>query len=135
MSSFAIITGRFLLGLYFLIPGLAKIFAPASQLELMQAQGIAAAQPLLLFAGISSSIGALALMSGRFVKFAAYGLALYVLLVNVMIHPFWNIESETQNFFKNLGILSGLLVLGGYAPARWPTPQGWWESDAAAKRG
>ena len=28
------------------------------------------------------------------------------------------VERETQNFFKNLGILAGLLVLAGQAPAR-----------------
>jgi putative oxidoreductase len=108
--------------------------APVSQLDLMKAQGIVFAQPLLLFAGVSSILGGLALMSGRYVKLAAYGFVLYVLLVNVMIHPFWVLEGETQNFFKNLGIMSGLLVLAGYAPARWLSRRGWWKSDAAIAR-
>jgi len=119
------------LGFYFLLPGIAKIMAPGSQLELMEAQGIAYAQPLLLFAGVSSVLGAVALMSGRYVKLAAYGFVVYILLVNVLIHPFWIIESEKQNFFKNLGIMSGLLVLAGYAYLRWPSYKDWWKSDAA----
>jgi putative oxidoreductase len=127
----SIIIGRFLLGLYFLVPGLAKIFANGSQLQLMEARGIPDAYPLLMFAGVSSLLGAAALMSGRYVKLAAYGFVIYVLLVNVLIHPFWIIEAETQNFVKNLAIMSGLLVLAGHAQFRWPSLSNWWKSDAA----
>lgn len=131
MSSLSIVIGRFLLGLYFLLPGIAKIIAPGSQLQLMEAQGIPFAHPLLLFAGVASLLGAAALMSGRYVKLAAYGFVMYVLLVNVLIHPYWIVEGEKQNFFKNLGIMSGLLVLAGYTQLRWPALKGWWKSDAS----
>jgi putative oxidoreductase len=127
----SIIIGRFLLGLYFLVPGIAKIFDNTSQLLLMEARGIPDAYPLLVFAGVSSLLGAAALMSGRYVKLAAYGFVVYVLLVNVLIHPFWIIEAETQNFVKNLAIMSGLLVLAGHAQFRWPSLGNWWKSDAA----
>ena len=49
----------------------------------------------------------------------ALGLAIMVLLINVSLHDFWNVyedvnaERETQNFFKNLGIFAGLLLLAG----------------------
>ena len=134
MSNISILIGRFLLGLYFLVPGIAKIMAPADQLAMMEAQNIPLAQPLLWFAGISSIIGGLALMSGRYVRLAAYGFVVYILLVNVMIHPFWVIESEMQNFIKNLGIAAGLLVLAGYANMRWPARAGWWKSDASVTK-
>ena len=73
-------------------------------------------------------------MTGRYVKLAAYGFVIYVLLVNIMIHPFWIIESELQSFVKNLGIMSGLLVLAGQAPFRLPALKGWWKSDTAKAR-
>ena len=128
----SIIIGRFLLGLYFLVPGIAKIFDNTTQLQLMEARGIPDAYPLLMFAGVSSLLGAAALMSGRYVKLAAYGFVIYVLLVNVLIHPFWIVAAETQNFVKNLAIMSGLLVLAGHAQFRWPSLGNWWKSDAAA---
>lgn len=133
MSSFSIIIGRFLLGLYFFLPGILKIIDPGSHLQLMEAQGIPFTHPLLIFAGVTTLLGAVALMSGRYVKFAAYGFVVYVLLVNVLIHPFWVVESETQNFVKNLGIMSGLLVLAGQAQFRWPSLGNWWKSDAAVR--
>ena len=127
----SIIIGRFLLGLYFLAPGIAKIFDNSSQLLLMEARGIPNAYPLLLFAGVSSLLGGAALMSGRYVKLAAYGFVAYVFLVNVLIHPYWIVEAEMQNFVKNLAIMSGLLVLAGHAQFRWPSLSNWWKSDAA----
>lgn len=131
MSSLSIFLGQFLLGVYFLVPGIAKIFQPGSQLQLMEAQGIPFAHPLLVFAGVSTLLGAAALITGRYVKLAAYGFVIYVLLVNVLLHPFWIVEGEMQNFIKNLGIMSGLLILAGYSPLRWPSLSNWWKSDAA----
>jgi putative oxidoreductase len=44
-------------------------------------------------------------------------LAGLVLLINFNLHDFWNIyegvdvKHETQNFYKNMGIFAGLLLL------------------------
>ena len=73
-------------------------------------------------------------MSGRFVKFAAYGFVIYVLLVNLMLHNFWAMSDdmvarEMQNFVKNLAIVAGLMVVAGCALPRRPSLNGWWRSD------
>ena len=126
--------GQFLLGLYFFIPGVRK-FTEADQLTAyMQSHDIAFAPQLLWFAGATSVIGGILLMSGRYVKLAAYGFVVYVLLVNVMLHNFWAMSDdiaarEMQNFVKNLAILAGLLVVGGSALPRRPSLKGWWKSD------
>ncbi len=88
MSKLSILMGRFLLGFYFLLPGVAKLLSPEQQLQLMESYNIPFAQPLLIIAGVSSLLGAAALMSGRYVKLAAYGFVIYVLLVNLLLHPF-----------------------------------------------
>ena len=137
MSRFLVLTGRALLALYFLVPGLAKILTPESQLALMKSRNLPLAEPLLFFAGAASIVGAGLLFTGRYVRFAALGFVVYVLLVNALLHDFWNLEGasaarELQNFIKNLGILAGLLVLAGQSRVRWPRARDWWRSDNAA---
>lgn len=134
MDKFSITIGRFLLGLYFFIPGIRK-FTESDQLTAyMQSHDIAFAPQLLWFAGAASVIGGILLMSGRFVKFAAYGFVIYVLLVNLMLHNFWAMSDdmvarEMQNFVKNLAIVAGLMVVAGCALPRRPSLNGWWRSD------
>jgi len=129
--------GRFLLGLYFFLPGISKFTEQAEMLAYMESHGIGFAQPLLWFAGAASLIGGVMLMTGRHVKLVAYGFVAYVLIVNFSLHDFWTMTGdqvgrETQNFVKNLGILAGLLVLAGYAPARRLSLHNAWRSDKAA---
>jgi len=91
-------------------------------------------------AAVANVAGGLLLISGRHVCLTALGLVVYVLLVNVLLHDFWNdhagvsAEWEMQNFIKNLGILAGLLVLAGHSGARPLTLKGWWRSDRAVRR-
>ena len=134
MDKFSVMIGRFLLGLYFFIPGIQKFTESDNMIAYMQSHDIAFAPQLLWFAGIASVIGGLLLMSGRHVKLVAYGFVVYVLLVNFMLHNFWTMSEdmvarEMQNFVKNLAILAGLLVLAGSASPRRPTLVGWWRSD------
>jgi putative oxidoreductase len=137
MSNAMILIGRFLLGLYFLVPGLMKFAAPQMHIALMHAHNVPNAAPLMWIAAFASVIGGLLLISGRYVRLAALGFVVYILLVNGLLHDFWNThegvssEREMQNFIKNLGILAGLLVLAGMNPMRWPSLKGWWRSDRA----
>lgn len=119
--------GRFLLGLYFLVPGVMKFTAWDMHIGLMVSRGIPMPELGLAVAGVASIIGALLLWSNRLVKCVAIGFVVYILIVNVTLHAFWAVEPdmvarETQNFIKNLGILAGLLVLAGSAVNRpvWP---------------
>ena len=135
MSSLSSLAGRFLLGLYFLLPGIMKFTEADATLEYMQSHNIYAAEPLMYFAGVTNILGGLFLIAGRHVKLVAYAFVVYILLVNFMLHDFWTMDAESapremQNFIKNLGIMAGLLVLAGYAPARKLSLKNWWQSDA-----
>ena len=137
MDKFSIAIGRFLLGLYFFLPGIRKFTASDDTLAYMQSHDIAFALQFLWLAGVASVIGGILLMSGRHVKLVAYGFVIYVLLVNFMLHDFWTMSEdmaarEMQNFVKNLALMAGLLVLAGYAPLRRLSLDGWWRSDKAS---
>jgi putative oxidoreductase len=129
-----ITTGRILMALYFLVPGIMKFLAFPMHIGLMQAHGIENPAPLLIIAGVAQVVGALLLLANRFVRFNALGFVVYIILINLLLHDFWHftgIQSahELQNFIKNLGILAGLLVLAGLSPWRMPSPLGLLKSD------
>ena len=110
-------TGRILLALYFLAPGIGKFVAWDMNIALMETHNIMMAPVLLAIAGVAQVGGGILLLLNRQVVFCALGFAVMVLLINLNLHDFWNVyegvdsKHETQNFFKNLAIFAGLLLL------------------------
>ena len=109
-------TGRSLLALYFLLPGIMKFVAWDMHIGLMEKHGMIMIPVLLAVAAVAQIVGALGLMFNRHVLICSLGLAAMVLLINVNLHDFWNYSGiegahERQNFVKNLGIFAGLLLL------------------------
>ena len=117
MKSALIHTGRGLLALYFLLPGVMKFIQWDMHVALMETHGMAMAPLLLAVAGVTQVGASVCLFLNKQVVICALGLAAMVLLINLNLHDFWNIyegvdtERETQNFFKNMGIFAGLLLL------------------------
>ena len=117
MKSALIHTGRGLLALYFLLPGVMKFMQWDMHVALMETHGMAMAPVLLAVAGITQVGASICLFLNKQVVICALGLAAMVLLINLNLHDFWNIyegvdvKHETQNFFKNMGIFAGLLLL------------------------
>ena len=72
---------------------------------------------LLAVAGIIQIVGGISLLLKKYVVVCAIGFAAMTVVINVNLHDFWNVyeginaEREAQNFFKNLGIFAGLLLL------------------------
>lgn len=116
-------TGRVLLALYFLVPGLMKIPGWADSVALVSRHGVPLPEAAVGISIVVNIIGALLLLTNRHVRLTSLGFVAYIVLVNGLLHDFWNFEGiegahELQNFIKNLGILAGLLVLAGASPKR-----------------
>ena len=117
MKSALIHTGRGLLALYFLLPGVMKFMQWDMHVALMETHGMAMAPVLLAVAGITQVGASICLFLNKQVVICALGLVAMVLLINLNLHDFWNIyegvdvKHESQNFFKNMGIFAGLLLL------------------------
>ena len=109
--------GRFLLGLYFLLPGLAKVFLFQENLAVVVEREVPFPIFSLIFVAIAQIFFGTTLMLGKFVQLGSLVLAVVTVLINLYIHDFWNMADnpdqahETQNFVKNLGIIAGLLIL------------------------
>ena len=109
--------GRSLMALYFFLPGVMKFISWDMHVALMETHGMIMVPTLLALAGITQIAASICLFFNKQVVICALGLAAMVLLININLHDFWNIyegvdtKHETQNFFKNMGIFAGLLLL------------------------
>jgi putative oxidoreductase len=109
--------GRVLLALYFLAPGIGKFTSWDSHVALMEAHNMIMVPVLLAIAGIVQVVGSISLLLNKQVVICALGFAAMTILINLNLHDFWNVyegvdvKHETQNFYKNLGIFAGLLLL------------------------
>jgi putative oxidoreductase len=109
--------GRIFLAIYFLIPGISKFTSWNSSVALMEAHNMKMIPVLLAIAGIAQVAGSISLLLNKHVVICALGFAVMTLLINFNLHDFWNTydgvssDRELQNFYKNLGIFAGLLLL------------------------
>ena len=117
MKNLLIHVGRIFLALYFLLPGIGKFIAWDDQIALMESHNMKMVPFLLAVAGIIQILGSISLLLNKYVVICALGFAAMTILININLHDFWNVyegvnaEREAQNFYKNLGILAGLLLL------------------------
>ena len=109
--------GRVLIGIYFLLPGIAKVFLFSANLDVVIAKEVPFPVFSLSIVVIAQILLGLFIIFGKHLKISSIGLVITTLLINFYIHDFWNLSGdpnqahETQNFVKNLGILAGLLIL------------------------
>jgi putative oxidoreductase len=118
------LTGRFLLGLYFFIPGISKITGFAAMSEYMADHGVPLIPVALVITIIIQVGGGACLAFGYRARTMAFLLAGLTLVISIFMHDFWSMEAgmeqahETQNFIKNLAIMAGLLFVAGSEPVQ-----------------
>ena len=111
------VVGRSLLGIYFILPGLGKIFDFMATLTLMRLKGVPFALVLLPLTITIQWLGGIFLIFGHNLRLTSIVLFGLTITINVYIHNFWGLlddpsyAHEVQNFYKNLGVAAGLLVL------------------------
>ena len=119
----SLLTGRVLLGLYFIVPGLTKITGWEAMSAYMAQHGVPLIPVLLVITIIVQVGGGISLAIGYRTQLMALLLAGLTLLISLFMHDFWNFYDggdqghETQNFIKNLAITAGLLFVAGTTPA------------------
>ena len=119
LSHVFFLTGRALLGLYFIVPGVMKVLNFGGTSEYMAAHGMVLVPVFLVLTIVIQIAGGVSLAVGYRQQAIAFVLAGLVLVINLVMHDFWTMEEglqrahEAQNFIKNLAIMAGLLVLAG----------------------
>jgi len=115
------VTGRALLGIYFILPGIMKVVGFESTSAYMAAHHVPFIPVLLVLTIILQIGGGAMLAAGYKTAPVAFILAGLTLVISLFMHNFWVYPEgteqahELQNFIKNLGIMAGLMYVAGTA--------------------
>jgi putative oxidoreductase len=108
----------------FIIAALGKALGWSGQAAYMASQGMTMIAPLLGAALLIESVGSLCLITGVKARSAGVIMCVYLGIVTVRLHGFWHMTggaagANETHFFKNVGIMGGLLLIAAYGPGRW----------------
>ncbi len=117
----AVLAGRILLGLIFVLSGLSKISGFAGTAGYVAAKGLPLPELLTALTIAIELGGGLALVFGLYTRWAALALGAFSVLAAFIFHDFWAVPeaqkmAQNINFMKNLSIAGGMLVLAAFGP-------------------
>jgi putative oxidoreductase len=118
MNNLANLIGRFGLSAIFILSGFAKLGAGYEGTQgYMEAMGVPGGiLPLVIFAEI---VGGLALAAGFLTRWAALGLAVFSVASAFLFHFQLADQMQFINFFKNIAIAGGFLVLASQGAGKF----------------
>ena len=116
--------GRLLLASLFLPPGIGKLTGFAGTVSYISSVGLPMPQVAAVLALVVEIVGSLALIAGYGTRLAALALGLFTLVASFFFHAYWAVPADqvmvTQLlFFKNIGVVGGLLTLAAWGAGDW----------------
>ena len=118
------LAGRLLLAALFLPAGINKIMGFEGTVGYIGSVGLPMPAVLAVIAIVIEIVAPLALIAGYGTRIAALVLAVFTAVATVLFHNYWAMPAEQQfiqqlMFFKNVGVVGGLLVLGAWGAGAW----------------
>jgi len=115
------LVGRILLGIFFVMSGFEKITGFQGTVGYIAAAGLPLPQIVAVLTILIELGGGLLLVFGLFTSWAALALAAFTLAAALIFHQFWSAPeaqhmSQFINFWKNVTITGGMLVLAAFGP-------------------
>ena len=116
--------GRALLAGLFIPAGFSKLTGFAGTVGYIASKGVSMPE-LAAAAGVGVELGlGLLLLVGFQTRWAALGIALFTLVISCIFHNFWGVPAEqvmaqSQQFFKNMAIVGGLLTVAAWGAGAW----------------
>jgi len=118
-----LLIGRILIAALFLNAGLRKVFTYAATVGYFTKLGFPMPEAMAIIAPIIEVGGALLLIAGWKSRYAAWLLALFVVIASFAAHRFWTFDAtqyanQMNHFMKNVAIIGGLLFVAACGPGR-----------------
>jgi len=120
----AALVGRILLAVLFLKSGWGKIGGFEQTAAMMASKGVPLPNIALIITILLELGGGILLVIGYKARWAALGLALWLIPVTLTFHNFWavpadQVMAQSTNFYKNVSILGGMLMVFAFGPGRY----------------
>jgi putative oxidoreductase len=118
------LAGRLLLAALFLPAGWGKISGFAGTAGFIASKGLPLPELGAAIAIAVEVLGSLALIAGFGTRIAALVLAAFTLAASFIFHNYWGVPAEQAfmqqlMFFKNIGVVGGLLILAAHGAGAW----------------
>jgi putative oxidoreductase len=118
--------GRLLLCAIFLVSAVAQdILRYQDTVGMMERKGIPQAQWLLLGAIVFLLLGSAMVIAGRWARFGALLLLIFLGLATYYFHNFWDVtdarerQNQMTHFMKNVALAGAMLLIMGSGAGRW----------------
>ncbi|MEB4674134.1 DoxX family protein [Enterobacteriaceae bacterium G50] len=119
-----LLVARILLAILFVLFGWQKMMGFEGTVGYMTSVGAPLPQLSAIIAVIVELVFGLLIVAGYFTRPLALLLAVYTVATAIIGHPYWNMTGMDQymamtNFFKNVSICGGFLLLAFTGPGRY----------------
>ncbi len=124
LQNAALLSGRLLLSLIFIVSGLGKVANFSGTAAYMASAGLPFVDLLLVLTIVVELGGGLLLALGWKARWAAAAIFLFLIPATLVFHAFWAMPAEQASmqqiqFMKNLAIMGGMLVFAALGPGAW----------------
>jgi putative oxidoreductase len=121
MNHSAMLVGRILLSLIFLIAGYRKLMGVAASAGYFAKLGFPMPEVMVWVAIAIELGGAILLIVGWKTRWVAWLLALFTLIAAFAAHRFWEVDAaqyanQMNHFLKNIAIVGGFIILATTGP-------------------
>ena len=118
------LAGSLLLVALFLPAGIGKLTGFAGTVGYITSVGLPLPTVAAATALVVEIVGSLALLAGFGARIAALVLAVFTLVASFFFHAYWGVPADQAMvqqllFFKNIGVVGGLLALAAHGAGGW----------------
>lgn len=130
-DNFAMLLGRILLSLLFILGGWGKMLGAAATQAMFAKQGLPMVEAAWVLAVVVELGGGLAIMFGIFTRPVGLVMAIWCVATALVAHTNLAERAQEIQFFKNMGLTGGFLYVAAFGAGAWSL-DAWWSRRRGA---